>query len=84
MLLHMIDLMPVDGSDPVDNAFTIIEELQRYSDKLADKPRWIVFNKLDLMSEEDAEAQIERVLEALAWMNRITQFLLSTKVIPSN
>lgn len=67
MLLHMIDLMPVDGSDPVDNAFTIIEELQRYSDKLADKPRWIVFNKLDLMSEEDAEAQIERVLEALAW-----------------
>ncbi|PKF51145.1 Obg family GTPase CgtA [Enterovibrio nigricans] len=67
VLLHMIDLMPVDGSDPVDNAFTIIEELQRYSDKLADKPRWIVFNKLDLMSDEDAEAQIERVLEALAW-----------------
>ncbi|WP_028023519.1 Obg family GTPase CgtA [Enterovibrio calviensis] len=67
VLLHMIDLMPVDGSDPVDNAFTIIEELQRYSDKLADKPRWIVFNKMDLMSEEDAEAQIERVLEALGW-----------------
>ncbi|MGF1768213.1 Obg family GTPase CgtA [Enterovibrio makurazakiensis] len=67
VLLHMIDLMPVDGSDPVDNAFTIIEELQRYSDKLADKPRWIVFNKMDLMSEEDAQAQIERVLEALGW-----------------
>ncbi|WP_407332073.1 Obg family GTPase CgtA [Enterovibrio sp. 27052020O] len=67
VLLHMIDLMPADGSDPVDNAFTIIEELQRYSDKLADKPRWIVFNKIDLMSEEEAEAQIERVLEALAW-----------------
>ncbi|MDD1793871.1 Obg family GTPase CgtA [Enterovibrio sp. ZSDZ42] len=67
VLLHMIDLMPVDESDPVDNAFTIIEELQRYSDKLADKPRWIVFNKMDLMSEEDAQAQIERVLEALGW-----------------
>ncbi|PMN93355.1 Obg family GTPase CgtA [Enterovibrio norvegicus] len=67
VLLHMIDLMPVDESDPVDNAFTIIEELQRYSEKLADKPRWIVFNKMDLMSEEDAQAQVERVLEALGW-----------------
>ncbi|NGN99073.1 Obg family GTPase CgtA [Grimontia sp. S25] len=67
VLLHMIDLMPVDGSDPVDNAFTIIEELQRYSEKLADKPRWILFNKIDLMSEEDAEAEIERILDALGW-----------------
>ncbi len=67
VLLHLVDLLPIDGSDPVDNAFTIIEELQRYSDKLADKPRWLVFNKLDLMSDEQAEAEIERVLDALGW-----------------
>jgi GTP-binding protein len=67
VLLHLVDLLPVDGSDPVDNAFTIIEELQRYSDKLADKPRWLVFNKLDLMSDEQAEAQMDRVLDALGW-----------------
>lgn len=67
VLLHMIDLMPVDGSDPIDNAFVIIQELSRYNEKLADKPRWIVFNKMDLMSKEDADLQIQRVLEALAW-----------------
>lgn len=67
VLLHLVDLLPVDGSDPVDNAFTIIEELQRYSDKLADKPRWLVFNKLDLMSDEQAEAEMERILDALGW-----------------
>ena len=67
VLLHMIDLMPVDESDPVDSAFTIIEELAQYSEKLSDKPRWIVFNKIDLMSEEDAQIEIDRVLDALGW-----------------
>ncbi len=67
VLLHMIDLLPVDGTDPVDNAFTIIDELNQYSEKLADKPRWLVFNKVDLMPEDEAQAQIERVLDALAW-----------------
>lgn len=67
VLLHMIDLMPADGSDPVDNAFTIIDELARYSDKLSEKPRWLVFNKIDLMSEEEAQIQIDKVLEGLGW-----------------
>ena len=67
VLLHMVDLMPVDGTDPVDNAYVIIDELQRYSEKLADKPRWLIFNKMDLMPSEQAEAEIERILEALAW-----------------
>lgn len=67
VLLHMVDLMPVDGSDPVDNAFTIINELNTYSEKLADKPRWLIFNKIDLMSEAESQEAMDRVLEALAW-----------------
>ncbi|PSW15146.1 Obg family GTPase CgtA [Photobacterium sanctipauli] len=67
VLLHMIDLLPADGSDPVENAFTILNELEKYSDKLANKPRWIVFNKVDLMPEEEAQAKIDEILEALAW-----------------
>ena len=67
VLLHMIDLLPVDGSDPIENAFTILNELDKYSDKLANKPRWIIFNKVDLLSEEDAQAKIDEILEALAW-----------------
>ncbi|MGF1757981.1 Obg family GTPase CgtA [Photobacterium sagamiensis] len=67
ILLHMIDLLPADGSDPVENAFTILNELDKYSEKLANKPRWIIFNKVDLLSEEDAQAKIDEILGALAW-----------------
>lgn len=67
VLLHMIDLLPVDQSDPAENAKIIVDELLQYSDKLADKPRWLVFNKVDLLPEEEAEAVIQRVLDALSW-----------------
>ena len=67
VLLHMIDLLPADGSDPIDNAFTIINELNQYSEKLTNKPRWLVFNKVDLMPEEEAQEKIEGILDALAW-----------------
>ena len=67
VLLHMIDLLPADCSDPVENAFTIINELEQYSDKLANKPRWLVFNKVDLLPEEEAQAKIDEILDALAW-----------------
>ncbi|MGG7053891.1 GTPase, partial [Salmonella enterica subsp. enterica] len=49
VLLHHIDIDPIDGSDPVENARIIIGELEKYSQELAAKPRWVVFNKIDLM-----------------------------------
>ena len=67
VLLHMIDIMPVDQSDPVQNALTILDELEQYSEKLANKPRWLVFNKTDLMPEEEANEVIQNVLDALGW-----------------
>jgi GTP-binding protein len=67
VLLHLIDLMPADLSDPVDNAKAIIGELEKYSPKLAQKPRWIVFNKIDLMLEEEAEELCQKILTELNW-----------------
>ncbi|MFA0414328.1 Obg family GTPase CgtA [Vibrio renipiscarius] len=67
VLLHMIDIMPVDQSDPIQNALTIIDELEQYSEKLAGKPRWLVFNKVDLMPEEEADEIIQGILDALGW-----------------
>ncbi|WP_064606013.1 Obg family GTPase CgtA [Photobacterium sp. J15] len=67
VLLHMIDLLPADGSDPIENAFTILNELEQYSEKLTSKPRWIVFNKVDLLPEEEAQEKIDEILDALAW-----------------
>lgn len=67
VLLHMIDIMPADQSDPVQNALTILDELEQYSEKLAQKPRWLVFNKTDLMPEQEANEVIQNVLDALGW-----------------
>ncbi|HFQ5374934.1 TPA: Obg family GTPase CgtA [Vibrio vulnificus] len=67
VLLHMIDIFPIDQSDPVQNALTIIDELEQYSEKLANKPRWLVFNKVDLVSEEQADEIIQEVIDALGW-----------------
>ncbi|GAD88104.1 GTPase Obg [Vibrio halioticoli NBRC 102217] len=67
VLLHMIDIMPIDESDPVQNALTIIDELEQYSEKLLNKPRWLVFNKVDLMPEDEANEKIQEILDALGW-----------------
>ncbi|MCP9478790.1 Obg family GTPase CgtA [Marisediminitalea aggregata] len=67
ILLHLVDLMPADQSDPVENAKTIINELEKYSPKLASKPRWLVFNKIDLLLEDEAEALCNDIKEALEW-----------------
>jgi GTP-binding protein len=70
VLLHLIDIDPIDGSDPVDNARIIIGELEKYSEKLAAKPRWLVFNKIDLMDKATAEAKAKEIAEALGWEDK--------------
>lgn len=67
VLLHLIDLAPIDGSDPVENARVIISELEKYSNSLAGKPRWLVFNKVDLMDAEEAKVKAQEIADALGW-----------------
>ncbi|MCL5050199.1 MAG: Obg family GTPase CgtA [Firmicutes bacterium] len=67
LLLHLVDLAPFDGSDPVEQAVTIISELGKYSAALADKPRWLVLNKTDLLSEEEIAERAEQIINALDW-----------------
>jgi GTP-binding protein len=67
ILLHVIDVMPADGSDPLENAKIIIGELERHSPKLAAKPRWLVFNKLDLLLEEEAKELTDSIIAGLDW-----------------
>lgn len=71
LLLHVVDVLPADGSDPAENAVTIVQELEKYSEKLAGKPRWLVFNKLDLVLEDELEDVIEHVVAALDWQGPI-------------
>lgn len=67
LLLHIVDMVPFDGSDPAENAVVIEGELTRFSETLAGRDRWLVFNKLDLLPEAEREVCQQRVIDALAW-----------------
>jgi GTP-binding protein len=71
ILLHVVDVMPADGSDPLENAKTIIRELEVHSSKLAGKPRWLDFNKLDLLLEDEAKELTDGVIAGLNWQGEV-------------
>jgi GTPase len=56
LLVHVLDLAPLDGSDPVDNWATIERELERHDARLAGLPRVLALSKADLVTPEAAEA----------------------------
>ena len=68
LLLHIIDCAPMDteGTDPVAEAHALTQELAKYDEALAAKPRWIVLNKIDLVPEDERPALIEKYRKALA------------------
>ena len=67
LLLHIIDLAPFDGSDPVEQAETIINELDNYSHELVNKPRWLVLNKTDLLDEDALKIKQDEIIRRLNW-----------------
>jgi GTP-binding protein len=71
LLLHLVDALPADGSDPVDNAEQIITELEKFSPTLAKKERWLVINKVDLLNAEDLEQLKQDLRSRLSWTGDI-------------
>lgn len=67
VLLHLVDIAPIDGSDPLDSIEIIARELEQYSDKLLTKPRWLVFNKIDLLPEKEAKKVCQKIVKKLKW-----------------
>jgi len=67
LLLHLVDIAPIDGSDPADVVKAIANELMNFSEDLAEKPRWLVINKIDLLTEDDRVAAREKLLASLEW-----------------
>ncbi|MCX7272568.1 MAG: GTPase ObgE [Burkholderiales bacterium] len=64
LLLHLVDLMPFDpDADPARDARAIIKELRKYDPSLAEKPRWLVLNKIDMIPPPERPAVIEAFLK---------------------
>lgn len=73
LLLHIIDMAPFDENDPVDSAKSVIEELEKYNPELAEKPRWLVMNKIDLLSETERKDMQEKIVSGLNWTGPVFQ-----------
>jgi GTP-binding protein len=65
LLVHVLDLAPLDGSDPSENHATIEAELGAHDPRLAALPRLLALSKADLVTPEHAAEQ------AAAWSERL-------------
>lgn len=68
LLLHIVDLAPFDeGVDPVKDAKALIKELRKYDEALYEKPRWLVLNKLDVLSEDERKKRVKDFIKRFGW-----------------
>jgi GTP-binding protein len=79
ILLHIVDVAPLDESDPAEAALSIVRELERFSPTLAARPRWLVLNKTDLLSPDQLAERRKAVLAALAWTGPVYEVAAITR-----
>ena len=61
LLLHVIDVSGIEGRNPVQDFYTINEELKSYSEKLSSRKQRIVANKRDVMQDETGLKELEEL-----------------------
>jgi GTP-binding protein len=54
VIVHLLDMFPMDGSDPAENYRKIRSELEAFSPELAHKKELVVANKMDLATDDEA------------------------------
>ncbi|MBK1852812.1 Obg family GTPase CgtA [Marinobacter sp. 1-4A] len=67
LLLHLVDVAPYDGSSPAHAVKVIANELEKFSETLASRDRWLVLNKVDMVPEADREAHCQAIVDELGW-----------------
>ena len=68
LLLHLVDLAPMDESiDPASEVRHLVKELQDYDAELAERERWLVLTKKDLLLGDEFEARKEKLVDELNW-----------------
>ncbi|USZ15107.1 Obg family GTPase CgtA [Moraxella sp. FZFQ2102] len=70
-LLHIVDVQPIDGSDPVANAEIILNELEKFSHELSQLPQILVLNKIDQIPEEEQNAVCTDIVARLGWTGMV-------------
>ncbi|QRN41091.1 MAG: GTPase ObgE [Neisseriaceae bacterium] len=66
LLLHIIDIAPLDETINLEEeAVSLVKELKKFDQKLSEKPRWIVFNKIDLVDSKKIQIIQENIVSRL-------------------
>ncbi len=73
IVLHVVDVLPYDQSDPAESMAVIVNELMRYDRRLAEQERWLVLNKIDLLATDDAENICQQIIDKAAWTGPVYQ-----------
>ncbi len=74
LLLHVLDIAPYEtGESPVISAKKIINEIEKWSDELINKPRWLVLNKIDRVPETEIASQCQAIVDELGWQDPVFQ-----------
>jgi GTPase len=69
LLLHLIDMAPYESVEsPLEAARKIIVEVEKWSPELANKPRWLVLNKIDRLPAEEMSSRCVEIIEQLNWL----------------
>ena len=70
LLLHLVDMaLPDPMPSPVEQINTIVKELRQFDPLLADKERWLVLNKIDLLN--DPANDCRQLIKSLAWQKPV-------------
>lgn len=78
LLLHVIDIQPVDNSDPVATAKGLVNELKLHNEELHAKPRWMVLNKTDLIPSEMLDEICNDIVAGLEWKGPVYRISAAT------
>ena len=72
LLLHVVDIAPLsDAAGPAQAVRRILRELEKYGQGLAERERWLVLNKRDLLTPEDFEQRRSALLDELSWQGPV-------------
>ena len=79
LLLHLVDIAPIDPAvNPADEVRAIARELGNFATDLAAKPRWLVINKIDLLTSDVLAAACEALLNELDWQGPVYEVSAAT------
>jgi GTP-binding protein len=79
LLLHVVDIAPVDTEeDPAQAVAALERELAKFSAELAEKPRWLVINKIDLLDDDTLVLMKQDLLERIDWRGPVFEVSAAT------